>query len=250
MKNDWLYDVFVAHRGLHDEKNGIVENTLPAFAAAVEEGYNIELDVQLTRDGKLVVFHDDNFKRVCGLDADVDSLDYDYIKKNVRFTADPSPETYVPLFSEVAALCVGKVGIMIEIKKKSDDFYDYKVEEALLRELDGYKGDFIVKSFNPFAVDYFRIHAPLYRRGFLCCKRKIEEYSPDTAAKVREILFDKEKRVEFFDYGVWQIGSDLYNKLRGAMPIIVWTVTSQQQYDENERYFDNMIFESFIPKEK
>ena len=122
MKNDWLYDVFVAHRGLHDEKNGIVENTLPAFAAAVEAGYNIELDVQLTRDGKLVVFHDDNFKRVCGLDADVDSLDYDYIKKNVRFTADPSPETYVPLFSEVAALCVGKVGIMIEIKKKSDEF--------------------------------------------------------------------------------------------------------------------------------
>lgn len=108
MKNDWLYDVFVAHRGLHNEKNGIVENTLPAFAAAVEAGYNIELDVQLTRDGKLVVFHDDNFKRVCGLDADVDSLDYDYIKKNVRFTADPSPETYVPLFSEVAALCVGK----------------------------------------------------------------------------------------------------------------------------------------------
>ena len=56
--------------------------------------------------------------------------------------------------------------------------------------------------------------------------------------------------MEFFDYGVWQIGSDLYNELRGAMPIIVWTVTSQQQYDENERYFDNMIFESFIPEEK
>ena len=167
MKKDWLYDVFVAHRGLHDENNGIVENTLPAFSAAIDAGYNIELDVQLTKDGKLVVFHDDNFKRVCGIDADVDSLDYDYIKKNIRFLANPDVTVYVPLFSEVAALCEGKTGMMIEIKKKGDEFYDYNVEEALLNELKNYKGDFIVKSFNPYAVDYFRIHAPSYRRGLI-----------------------------------------------------------------------------------
>lgn len=135
MKKDWLYDVFVAHRGLHDSEKGIVENTLPAFQAAIDAGYNIELDVQLTKDGKLVVYHDDNFKRVCGIEADVDSFDYDYIKKNVRFLANPDSSVYVPLFSEVAALCEGKTGLMIEIKKKSDGFYDYKVEEALLKEL-------------------------------------------------------------------------------------------------------------------
>ena len=159
MKKDWLYDVFVAHRGLHDSEKGIVENTLPAFQAAIDAGYNIELDVQLTKDGKLVVYHDDNFKRVCGIEADVDSFDYDYIKKNVRFLANPDSSVYVPLFSEVAALCEGKTGLMIEIKKKSDGFYDYKVEEALLKELKNYKGDFIVKSFNPYSVDFFRTQA-------------------------------------------------------------------------------------------
>lgn len=250
MKKDWLYDVFVAHRGLHDSEKGIVENTLPAFQAAIDAGYNIELDVQLTKDGKLVVYHDDNFKRVCGIDADVDSLDYDYIKKNVRFLANPDPSVYVPLFSEVAALCEGKTGMMIEIKKKGDEFYDYKVEEALLKELKNYKGDFIVKSFNPYSVDFFRTQAPLYRRGFLCSKSTIDEYEPETREKVREILFDKDKKVEFFDYGIWLLGSPLYNQIKGTMPIFVWTVRSQKEYDDNKHLFDNMIFENFIPKVK
>ena len=249
MQKDWLYDVFVAHRGLHDSEKGIVENTLPAFQAAIDAGYNIELDVQLTKDGKLVVYHDDNFKRVCGIEADVDSFDYDYIKKNVRFLANPDSSVYVPLFSEVAALCEGKTGLMIEIKKKSNGFYDYKVEEALLKELKNYKGDFIVKSFNPYSVDFFRTQAPSYRRGFLCSKSTIDEYEPEIREKVREILFDKDKKVEFFDYGIWLLGSPLYNEVKGTMPIVVWTVTSQKDYDDNKHLFDNMIFEKFIPKE-
>lgn len=250
---DWLYDVYVAHRGLHDEKNGIVENTLPAFAAAVEKGYNIELDVQLTRDGKLVVFHDDNLERVTGVKKFVDEIDYEDLKQNVRFLANPDPSVYVPLFSEVLELCRKKVGIMIEIKKKSNAFYDYKVERALRRELKGYDGDFIVKSFNPYSVDYFRRVEPSYRRGFLCCVPDLKHYyNLAVAEKAEEILFDEDKRVEFFDYAVWNMDEKpLFKRVKedGKLKVIVWTVARQETADRYAPYYDNMIFENFIPKE-
>ena len=63
---DWLYDKPVAHRGLWGE--GIVENTMEAFIMAVENDFNIELDVQLTKDNQLVVFHDDGLLRKIGID--------------------------------------------------------------------------------------------------------------------------------------------------------------------------------------
>ena len=69
MKFDWLFKVPVAHRGLHDDE--LPENSMPAFAAAIEHGFNIEIDVHLSSDGHLVVFHDDNLKRVCGIDKKV-----------------------------------------------------------------------------------------------------------------------------------------------------------------------------------
>lgn len=60
----WLY----AHRGLHDGNHQVAENSLEAFRRAMETGYGMELDVQLTADDQLVVFHDKNLKRVCGVD--------------------------------------------------------------------------------------------------------------------------------------------------------------------------------------
>jgi hypothetical protein len=71
-----FFGVKWAHRGLHDIKKGIPENSIPAFQAAIEAGYGIELDVHLTKDGKLVVFHDDDFRRICGEKGKVEETDY------------------------------------------------------------------------------------------------------------------------------------------------------------------------------
>ena len=66
-----------AHRGLWNMERGIPENSLPAFKKAVDHGFAIELDVHLTSDGQIVVFHDDTLKRMCQLDQSVESMTYD-----------------------------------------------------------------------------------------------------------------------------------------------------------------------------
>lgn len=79
-----------AHRGLHTEDKRVPENSLEAFRLAAEAGYGIELDVQLSKDGRVVVFHDDTLDRVCGVRGRVDDYKYDELKK-CPFAAAPRP---------------------------------------------------------------------------------------------------------------------------------------------------------------
>ena len=103
----WLY----AHRGLHDGNHKVPENSLEAFRRAVDAGYGMELDVQHTRDDRLVVFHDANLKRVCGVDKNVRDLTYGELKRY------PLPDgSVIPLFSEVLELVGGRAPIIVEVK--------------------------------------------------------------------------------------------------------------------------------------
>ena len=103
----WLY----AHRGLHDGNHQVAENSLEAFRRAVEAGYGMELDVQLTADDQLVVFHDKSLKRVCGVDKDL------YTQTYAQLQEYPLPDgSKIPLFSEVLALVDGKTPMIVEIK--------------------------------------------------------------------------------------------------------------------------------------
>ena len=86
-----------AHRGLHCVEDGIPENSLPAFRRAVEAGYGIELDLHLTTDGQLVVFHDDTLDRVCGVSGRVDESSYPELQQ-LRLSGT---EETIPLFSQV-----------------------------------------------------------------------------------------------------------------------------------------------------
>ena len=93
-----------AHRGLYSEDQRVPENSLPAFRAAVEAGYGVELDVQLTRDKQVVVFHDDTLKRACGTDARVDAFSYAELTQRMRLFGT---EQTIPLFSQVLACSMG-----------------------------------------------------------------------------------------------------------------------------------------------
>ncbi len=107
-----VFGVKWAHRGLHDIKKGIPENSIPAFQAAIEAGYGIELDVHLTKDGKLVVFHDDDFRRICGEKGKVEETDYARMR---TYRLSRTGEK-IPLLSEVLRLVDGKVPLLIEVK--------------------------------------------------------------------------------------------------------------------------------------
>jgi glycerophosphoryl diester phosphodiesterase len=104
----------VAHRGLHGE--GVGENTFTAYQRAIDNGYPIEMDVQLTSDGVPVCFHDDNLVRVTGENALIWDKTYEQIKHlKISGTNDG-----IPLFSEFLSFVNGKVPLMIEIKKQKN----------------------------------------------------------------------------------------------------------------------------------
>ena len=153
MLRGWLY----AHRGLHDGNHKVIENSMEAFRLAVEKGYGMELDVQLTQDGQLVVHHDGSLKRVCGVDKKILEVDY----ADLPLLPDG---TKIPLFSEVLSMVDGQAPIIVEVKHYGGAA---KNASAALKALEGYAGPFCVESFDPTAMHYFRKHAPHILRGQL-----------------------------------------------------------------------------------
>ena len=149
-----------AHRGLHNIDQGIPENSLAAFRAARDRGFGVEMDLQLSRDGQVVVFHDGNLQRLCGLDASVDSLTWE----ELRACRLGGTEEHIPLFSEVLELMDGQVPLLIELKpcRRRRELCTKALE--LMRT---YKGELCMESFDPFTVAWFRRNAPDILRGQL-----------------------------------------------------------------------------------
>ena len=169
-----------AHRGLHS--CSAPENSLKAFSEAVEASYGIELDVRLAADGKLVVFHDKNTKRMCGVDLLVSESTYDQLS-DLRLLES---EQRIPLLSEVLELVGGKVPLLVEIKCSASAKRTCTALKALL---DDYGGDYCIESFNPLALAYFRKHSPDTVRGQLASTFFKEERTVKGIAKTASALF-------------------------------------------------------------
>lgn len=150
-----------AHRGLHNERRGVVENTLPAFIAARDAGLGMELDVQLSADGQIVVFHDDDLSRLAGDTRKVRQLTL------AELSALPllgREDARVPTLRQVLDAVGGQTPLLIEVKNGRQNA---RLCRALMRELEGYAGACLVESFNPLIVAWFRFHAPGVARGQL-----------------------------------------------------------------------------------
>ncbi len=158
---------FFAHRGLHGDRGTAPENSLPAFRLAVEKGLGIELDLRAARDHEIVVFHDENLGRVCGVSGRVQDYSYEELK---QFSLYNSGE-HIPLFSEVLALVDGQVPLIVEIKPGGKHF-DRTLCEDIALLLDHYDGEYAVESFHAGVLYWFLRHRPLVRRGQLCMDGK------------------------------------------------------------------------------
>lgn len=149
-----------AHRGLHEKDLSVPENSMAGFKAAVEAGYGIEFDLQLTKDKKVVVHHDRSLKRVCGADVSIGDLTY----KELQQYRLQNTEERVPLFSDVLALVDGRTPLIIELKHYDDADLLCPLVWELLRN---YKGPYCVESFDPYTVQWFRKNHPYVLRGQL-----------------------------------------------------------------------------------
>lgn len=149
-----------AHRGLHTRDKSVPENSLRAFELAASAGYGIELDVQLSLDGQVVVFHDNTLDRVCGVHAAVCEKSYEELH---TMSLCGSSET-VPLFTDVLKVIDGRGPLIVELKTGKRN---RELCEKTLEILRGYKGDVCIESFDPLIVAWFRFHARELIRGQL-----------------------------------------------------------------------------------
>lgn len=155
----FLHTMF-AHRGYHCIEKGIPENSIPSFRAAISHGYGIELDVHLTSDGKLVVFHDDDLSRICGRPETIESLP---LKELQSCRLQNTNET-IPLFTDVLSLVGGQVPLLIELKIPKSSL---GICEKTWEILKNYNGPYMVQSFNTLGIWWFRRHVPHVLRGQL-----------------------------------------------------------------------------------
>lgn len=151
----WKY----AHRGLHDETKP--ENSMAAFQAALENGYGVELDVHLLKDGTLAVVHDSSLKRMTGFDVEVEDLTKADLKK---FHLNGTEET-IPTFWKVLDLFAGKAPIIVELKVARDNYAE--LCETACKVLDNYNGPYCIESFDPRCVSWLKKHRPDVIRGQL-----------------------------------------------------------------------------------
>ena len=229
-----------AHRGLHSRDKVVPENSLAAFRLAAEAGYGIELDVQLSKDGQVVVFHDDTLNRVCGVDGRVDEYDYEQLKD---FCLCGSGEG-IPLLSQVLELVNGRSTLIVELKPGKKNMELCRKTYALLK---AYRGCVCIESFHPIIVGWFRFHAPEMVRGQLAMPAKCyEEQSPVMKFMLSNTLFNFIARPHFIAYKIGKRPLSVrLAQLLGAMKIC-WT-----SHDPvNERGMDGVIFEFYKPKTK
>lgn len=237
-KTEWLRSVPIAHRGLHNGERP--ENSLAAFAAAVEAGYAIEMDLQLSADGKVLVFHDYNLKRMTGLDRKVNQTSWAEIQ-TLRLAGS---EHGVPLFSELLATVAGKTPLLIEVKNEGAVG---PLEQAVIAELANYSGQYAVQSFNPFVVNYFYKHAPQITRGQLSSNFKGENLAIWKKFLLRNLLLNFLSRPAFIAYEFGALPEWFARRVRKkGLLLLTWTVKTPEDYGRARRLFDNIIFEGFL----
>lgn len=239
----WLY----AHRGLHNNKTDAPENSLKAFALAVEKGYGIELDVQLTKDDVPVVFHDYHLMRACKTDVKVADLTYQELKQYRLFRS----EERIPTLSEALEVIGGKVPVIVELKIP---WNPDRLCSVVAKLLDNYKGFYCIESFNPFGLMWYKKQYPQIVRGQLSMDfiREKEEGDRFQFFLLKNLLFNFLTKPDFIAYHHEHtnvLSFILCRKLYHTMPV-AWTIKSQEELERSRKYFQLFIFDSFIPEEK
>jgi glycerophosphoryl diester phosphodiesterase len=236
---------YIAHRGLFDNVKEVPENTVPAFKKAVEAGYGIELDVQLSRDKHVVVTHDYNLKRICGENKDIKDLSYQEL---CAYKIMNSAES-IPLLTDVLQVVDGKVPLIVEIKTEGD-FIELCMLTAEI--LCAYKGTFCVESFSPYVVGWYKKNHPKIIRGQLADDFSIKRYFKSAMKNwiLTNMAYNVIGRPDFIAYN-HQFGDKkclgFWKKILGCS-LAAWTIKSQEELDRAAKRFDIFIFDSFIPK--
>ena len=215
----------IAHRGVFDNKS-VPENSMLSFMNAIKYNYPIELDVQLTKDNKLVVFHDDNLLRMTGYDKLLQEANYSEISNLKLLNANEN----IPTFNEVLKLINNRVFLDIEVKNTK------RVKETcdlLMKELINYS-NYSIKSFNPFIVRFIKKNYTSVRCGYLISIK----YNKLILFLCKNIFFIKYSMCDFLSLDKKLLKKDKFKNLSSKYPLQVWTIKKK----EDVNYIDNVTY--------
>ena len=237
---DLLFHPPVAHRGLWNH-DGAPENSLAAFQLACEAGYGIELDVQLTSDGEAVVFHDDDLKRMTGVEGRVrDRTAADLAELRLAGTDEP-----IPTLLETMALVGRRAMVHVELKTPYGEVgpLEQRVHEVLMDHV----GPTCVIGFNPYSHAWFADRFPGVLRGLDSYDYKraphMSEAQRQSFARLEHVAI---ARPHFLALHVEMLPDPRAAKFREErMPIVTWTIRDPAKWEAVKPYCDNLIFEGF-----
>ncbi len=239
----WLTARPIAHRGLHDTSRGLIENTAGAFAAAIAGNYAIECDLQITRDGEAVVFHDDVLDRLTNAAGKVcERTAAEMQQLTIRGSSD-----HVQTLKELLQQVDGKVPLVIEIKSLWDR------SDALTRRtldvISTYAGPYVLMSFDPDVVAALRQLSPATPRGIVA-ERATDSYysmlSPARRLELRTLSHLPRTRPHFISFYFRELPWAPIEAYRAAgFPVISWTIRTPGEAREALRHTDQVTFESF-----
>lgn len=238
----WLKESYIAHRGLHNKEKNIPENSLASFERAIEHGYAIECDVNLTKDGEIVVFHDESLKRMCNQDGWV----WDRTLRELKTLHLDDTEETIPSLSDMLALVDGRVPLLIELKPKGDYIGLAKAFEERIKDYDGL---YAVQSFHPYTLIWFGENMPRVPRG------QIAEYFKEDRSLVfwkkfllKRMYFNRRSTPDFINYNLHELPNRFVNRAKKQGKIVLaYTARTQEELKWMRTHYDNAVFEGFIP---
>ena len=240
---DWLTARPIAHRGLHDAASGVVENTASAFRAAIDGGYGIECDLQISADGEAMVHHDDALGRLTDGAGRLDTMTAEALGR-IPFKA--SADRMMTL-GELCNLVAGRATLLIELKGSFAG--DERLAARATEVLAGYRGPAALMSFDPGLIAAVRRLAPAVARGLVAMRRDADSPATQMSA-LRYAQQAMAARPQFLAYRVQDLTSPVPRLARNLlrMPLLTWTVRTTAERQRAAAYADQMIFEGFRPQ--
>ena len=238
----------IAHRALHDLSNGRPENSREAIGAAIDAGYGIEIDLQLSGDGEAMVFHDYDLARLTGAEGAVagrSAVELAGLTLNGGATG-------IPTLREVLAQVAGRVPLLIELKDQDGALGDGvgPLEAATAQVLEGYGGDVALMSFNPHSVARMADLCPHLPRGLTTETFDTVDW-PDVSearcARLTGIADYDRVRASFISHNRSDLGHPRVADLKAAgARILTWTIRNPDEERAARRIAEQITFEGYL----
>lgn len=228
----FLENRIIAHRGGFFDNKEIYENTKEAFAIAIEKGYAIELDVHVTKDNQVVVYHDDNLNRLMKVDAMIEDL---------CLTDLPKVPFSIPRFQDVLKQVNGKVPLLIEIKSIRHIGRNVDTVMEVLKE---YSGEYAIQSFHPYVLLYLKQHYKKVIRGQLGSPNRSKKIPKIQKWITQSMCFNFFTKPNFISYEYNEMSLNQITKLKKKYTMIGFTITDYSDYTKYKNIYDAWICEN------